>query len=175
MTASASDAKAAEMLDAPQSESKPLYMKAKKRNNPDTKDAEGQNHKKAKLDSGVKDESVSTENKNLSPREARIQSILRCIQVLVHASQCRDVSCGTSSCRKMKRVLAHTKSCKNKNNGGCSICKQFIALCCYHARNCNIQRCIVIHCIKIKRKLQEQEMQQRFQQLQVMERMCAGG
>lgn len=132
--------------------------------------AEGHNHKMIKLGLDLEDGSVSTENKNLNPQEARKQSIQRCIQSLVHASQCRDANCRLPSCQKMKRVLAHTKSCKKKNNGGCAICKQLIALCCYHARNCKEQRCVVPYCFNIKQKLRQQEMQQRFQQQQLMKR-----
>ncbi len=54
----------------------------------------------------------------------RQMSIQRCIQSLVHACQCRDANCLLPSCRKMKRVVAHTRSCKRKTNGGCPICKQ---------------------------------------------------
>ncbi|KAK8377538.1 hypothetical protein O3P69_013878 [Scylla paramamosain] len=129
---------------------------------------EGNNHKLVKLVVELKDGSVSTEN--FSPQEARRQSIQRCIQSLVHASQCKDATCRLPSCQKMKRVLAHTKSCKKKNNGGCAICKQLIALCCYHARNCKEERCVVPYCFYIKQKLRQQEMQQRFQQQQLMKR-----
>lgn len=63
-------------------------------------------------------------------------SFQRCIQSLVHACQCRDANCRLPSCQKMKRVVQHTKVCKRKTNGGCPICKQLIALCCYHAKVC---------------------------------------
>lgn len=131
--------------------------------------SEGHPHKMIKLGLDLED-GVSTESKNLNPQEARKQSIQRCIQSLVHASQCRDANCRLPSCQKMKRVLSHTKSCKKKNNGGCAICKQLIALCCYHARNCKEQRCVVPYCSNIKQKLRQQEMQQRFQQQQLMKR-----
>lgn len=39
----------------------------------------------------------------------------------------------------MKRVISHTKQCKRKTNGGCPICKQLIALCCYHAKLCQVR------------------------------------
>jgi hypothetical protein len=38
----------------------------------------------------------------------------------------------------MKRVVQHTKICMRKTNGGCPICKQLIALCCYHAKHCQV-------------------------------------
>ena len=73
-----------------------------------------------------------------NPQEARKLSIQRCIQSLVHACQCRDANCRLPSCHKMKRVVSHTKQCKRKTNGGCPICKQLIALCCYHAKLCQV-------------------------------------
>ena len=76
----------------------------------------------------------TTETSN--PQEARRLSIQRCIASLVHACQCRDANCRLPSCQKMKRVMAHTKQCKRKTNGGCPVCKQLIALCCYHAKHC---------------------------------------
>lgn len=72
-------------------------------------------------------------------QEARKLSIQRCIQSLVHACQCRDANCRLPSCQKMKRVVQHTKICKRKANGDCPICKQLIALCCYHAKYCQVQ------------------------------------
>ena len=74
-----------------------------------------------------------------NPQEARKLSIQRCIQSLVHACQCRDANCRLPSCHKMKRVVSHTKQCKRKTNGGCPICKQLIALCCYHAKLCQVK------------------------------------
>ena len=71
-------------------------------------------------------------------QEARKLSIQRCIRSLVHACQCRDANCRLPSCHKMKRVVSHTKACKRKTNGGCPICKQLIALCCYHAKLCQV-------------------------------------
>ena len=65
-------------------------------------------------------------------------SIQRCIQSLVHACQCRGANCNLPSCNKMKRVVAHTKQCKRKAEGNCPCCKQLIALCCYHAKICQV-------------------------------------
>ena len=36
----------------------------------------------------------------------------RCIESLVHASQCRNANCKLTVCEKMKRVVSHTKQCK---------------------------------------------------------------
>ena len=98
---------------------------------------DGHPHKMEKLGfdlDGGGGEAVPTSN----PQEARKLSIQRCIQSLVHACQCRDANCRLPSCHKMKRVVSHTKQCKRKTNGGCPICKQLIALCCYHAKLCQV-------------------------------------
>lgn len=118
-----------------------------------------------------------------SPGESRRLSIQRCIQSLVHACQCRDANCRLPSCHKMKRVVQHAKSCKRKSNQqggaqttqapGCPICKQLIALCCYHAKHCTEAKCPVPYCINIKHKLKQQQLQQRLQQAQILKRRIA--
>nr|5HP0_A Chain A, CREB-binding protein,Cellular tumor antigen p53 fusion protein [Mus musculus] len=92
-----------------------------------------------------------------SPQESRRLSIQRCIQSLVHACQCRNANCSLPSCQKMKRVVQHTKGCKRKTNGGCPVCKQLIALCCYHAKHCQENKCPVPFCLNIKHKLRQQQ------------------
>ena len=108
-----------------------------------------------------------------NPQESRRASIQRCIQSLVHACQCRDANCRQPSCQKMKRVVAHTKTCKRKTNGGCPICKQLIALCCYHAKHCQEAKCPVPFCLNIKQKLRQQQLQHRLQQAQMLRRRMA--
>merc|ERR1712029_1104187 len=54
------------------------------------------------------------------------------------------------SCRKMKRVLSHTRQCRMKFHGDCPVCKQLIALCCYHAKLCSEPMCQVPFCPRIK-------------------------
>lgn len=94
-------------------------------------------------------------------REARKQSILRYTQSLVHAGECFDPNCLFPSCQKLKRVVQHTKNCK-RGNVGCSICKQIIALCCYHAKHCpdSQENCLVPFCPKIKDISKQQQLQQ---------------
>ncbi|KAK4306696.1 hypothetical protein Pmani_021493 [Petrolisthes manimaculis] len=55
---------------------------------------EDHNHKMVKLGLDLEDD---TETKYLNLQEAHITSIERCIQVLVHASQCRDANCRLAS------------------------------------------------------------------------------
>ncbi|XP_049627485.1 histone acetyltransferase p300 isoform X2 [Suncus etruscus] len=131
-------------------------------------------HKMEKLGLGLDDESnnqqaVATQ----SPGDSRRLSIQRCIQSLVHACQCRNANCSLPSCQKMKRVVQHTKGCKRKTNGGCPICKQLIALCCYHAKHCQENKCPVPFCLNIKQKLRQQQLQHRLQQAQMLRRRMA--
>merc|ERR1719411_1108240 len=106
-------------------------------------------------------------------QDQRKVAIQRCIQSLVHACQCRDANCRLPSCHKMKRVVSHTKQCKRKSNGGCPICKQLIALCCYHAKMCQEAKCPVPFCQSIKQKLKQQQLQQRLQEAAMMRRRIA--
>lgn len=99
-----------------------------------------------------------------NPHEARKQSIQKCIQSLVHACQCRDMTCKLQSCIKMKRVIRHTRDCRLRNNGNCSICKQFVALCLFHARSCNENQCSVPLCSNIKQKLKKQRIEHQIHQ-----------
>ena len=96
--------------------------------------------------------------------EARRQSIQKCIQSLVHACRCRDMTCKLQSCIKMKRVIRHTRDCRLRNNGNCSICKQFVALCLFHARECNENQCLVPLCSNIKQKLTKQRIEHQIHQ-----------
>ncbi|XP_076841342.1 uncharacterized protein LOC143485693 isoform X2 [Brachyhypopomus gauderio] len=108
-----------------------------------------------------------------SPQESRRLSIQRCIQSLVHACQCHDANCSLPSCQKMKRVVQHTKRCRRKTKGGCPVCKQLIALCCYHAKHCQENKCPVPFCLNIKHKLRQRQLQHRIQQAQMMRRRMA--
>lgn len=99
---------------------------------------EGHPHKMEKLGLDIDVGSSPGDMKQANPQEARKLSIQRCIQSLVHACQCRDANCRLPSCQKMKRVVTHTKICKRKTKGDCPICKQLIALCCYHAKHCQV-------------------------------------
>lgn len=105
---------------------------------------EGHPHKMDKFSSKLDDGTAPRDpTRNNDPQESGVQSIQRCIQSLLHASQCPDPVCTLGTCSKMKRVLIHSNTCGKKSSGGYSICKQLIALCCYHAKQCNEQDCLV--------------------------------
>uniref|UniRef100_A0A4W6BUD5 histone acetyltransferase n=1 Tax=Lates calcarifer TaxID=8187 RepID=A0A4W6BUD5_LATCA len=136
--------------------------------------AKGHEHQMVKWGLGIDDDSNSQGGEaSKSPQESRRLSIQRCIQSLVHACQCRNANCSLPSCQKMKRVVQHTKGCKRKTNGGCPVCKQLIALCCYHAKHCQENKCPVPFCLNIKHKLRQQQLQHRLQQAQMMRRRMA--
>lgn len=134
---------------------------------------DGHHHKMEKLGFDLDDGSSPSDAKQANPQEARKLSIQRCIQSLVHACQCRDANCRLPSCQKMKRVVTHTRSCKRKTNGGCPICKQLIALCCYHAKHCTETKCPVPFCLNIRQKLRQQQLQQRLQHAHFLKRRMA--
>ncbi|XP_078274123.1 CREB-binding protein-like isoform X7 [Rhinoraja longicauda] len=134
----------------------------------------GHEHKMVKWGLGLDDESSNQPDPlSKSPQESRRLSIQRCIQSLVHACQCRNANCSLPSCQKMKRVVQHTKGCKRKTNGGCPVCKQLIALCCYHAKHCQENKCPVPFCLNIKHKLRQQQLQHRLLQAQMLRRRMA--
>ncbi|XP_021114594.1 histone acetyltransferase p300-like [Heterocephalus glaber] len=84
-----------------------------------------------------------------SPEQSHRLSNQHCIQSLAHACQCCDATCSLPSCHKMSQIVQHTKGCKWKTNGRCPICKQLIALCCYHAKHCQENKCPVPFCLNI--------------------------
>jgi E1A/CREB-binding protein len=126
------------------------------------KEKVGHHHKMERLGLDLDDGSSPTDVRPQSnPQEARKQSIQRCIQSVVHARQCLDANCRLPSCLTMKRVVTHTKICKKKTHGGCPICKQLSALCCYHAKHCKENMCLMPFCPNIKQKLRQQNLAQR--------------
>uniref|UniRef100_A0A914I5F8 histone acetyltransferase n=1 Tax=Globodera rostochiensis TaxID=31243 RepID=A0A914I5F8_GLORO len=107
-----------------------------------------------------------------SSAASRNDSVKKCISSLVHACTCRDANCRRGTCHKMKRVIQHTKTCKRRQSIGsnCAVCKQLIALCCYHAKHCTQTKCQVPFCLQIRAKLQEQKRSQNRQAERMMQR-----
>ena len=60
----------------------------------------------------------------------------------------------------MRRVVAHYRVCKQKDNGSCGVCKQLLALCCYHAKQCKAVACSVPFCHGIRQNLQRMRVQE---------------
>jgi len=126
-----------------------------------------------RLNGPAVDEANEQKVSGLSAQEARRRSIQTCLQSLVHACHCRDANCRLMTCQKMKRLIQHSNACRRKNTGGCPVCKQLIALCCYHAKTCDIPKCPVPYCCAIKEKLERQRAEQRLKQAQLMRRRMA--
>lgn len=131
-------------------------------------------HKMEKITSLVGDGGDEGRGGERADQSSRNESIQRCIQSLVHACQCRDANCRRLSCHKMKRVVQHTKLCRKRQSGHCPVCKQLIALCCYHAKHCTEGQCQVPFCLNIRLKLEEQRKAQRRQQDRMMQRRMQG-
>ena len=125
----------------------------------------------SKLGLGLDD--IPSSDKEENPQENRRKSIQRCISSLVHACQCRNANCRMNACHKMKRVVSHTMSCKKKTNNGCPICKQLIALCCYHAKHCMETKCPVPFCPQLKQKLKQKQLLSTLHQAQMLRRRVA--
>lgn len=110
------------------------------------------------------------------PKEQRKASIEKCIRFLVHATQCHNTHCKQPSCIKMKRVLTHTRDCKLMLTGKwnqCNVCKQFVLLCISHAKSCNVDKCPVPVCARIKKNLRDQRNQRRVQADRFMQQRVA--
>uniref|UniRef100_G1QCZ0 histone acetyltransferase n=1 Tax=Myotis lucifugus TaxID=59463 RepID=G1QCZ0_MYOLU len=118
----------------------------------------GHTHKMVKVGLGLDEEAEEGGSQGASG-SGGARPIQRCIQSQRHACQCHNAICP----QKMKLVVQHANSCQRKTNGGCGVCKQFIALCCYHAKHCQENTCPIPYCLNIKQKLRQQEIQHRWQ------------
>lgn len=78
------------------------------------------------------------------------QKLKQCLKKLEHASYCDEKECNTIGCVKIKKLRSHKLECTRK---GCKVCRQFIILCCCHAKHCSNSQCIVPHCSRIKTRL----------------------
>ena len=130
-------------------------------------------HPMEKLGLDIDNDPPAAKKSTVNAQEARRQSIERCIKSLEHATYCDDKQCQIQSCIKMKKVVSHAKNCKRKNNQGCPICRQLIALCCFHAKSCTKPQCLVPYCHPIKAKLHQQQLQQKLHQRQILRRRIA--
>lgn len=74
------------------------------------------------------------------------------IQELVHACQCKNKWCHSTTCQRIKQLLNHTKNCSIKMHGGCATCKTIVALCRNHAASCFDKNCTFSFCFSIKQR-----------------------
>lgn len=116
--------------------------------------------------------SSSATSNALSPADAKKQSVQRCVQSLVHACNCRDANCRMPSCARLKRITQHSRICKKRQVGTnqCPICRQLIALCCFHSKICDDtqNKCLVPFCPNIKKRMKQQQVQARMRQQHLM-------
>jgi len=125
----------------------------------------GHEHEMKKLGFGV---GAQEGDSGKTPNELKRLHIQRCIDSLVHACQCTDTSaCRDQSCAKMKQVVKHTRECPSRTDPKkpCHICKQLVALCCYHAKHCKTGKCQVPFCQSIKDRLKKQQLQARAREV----------
>jgi len=85
----------------------------------------------------------------------RLQAIKSAETSLLHALTCKNTPCNVGMCKKLKRIFVHAKRCKVKPQNGCNVCKQFVALCCYHSKYCEDTSCAATFCSRIKAKIQK--------------------
>ncbi|MCO5570371.1 hypothetical protein L7F22_024091 [Adiantum nelumboides] len=101
---------------------------------------------------------LSTANPDL--RKQRMLQLRMMLEVLVHASKCRDPSCQFAKCRNMKELFRHGNSCTKRAMGGCSICKRMWFLLTTHARACKETVCSVPRCTDLRKHLKRTQLQQ---------------
>jgi hypothetical protein len=86
-------------------------------------------------------------------QRSRQRSMQLHLQLLQHASGCRNPSCPSVNCSKMKNLLKHGATCQVRVQGGCNICQRAWALLRIHARECRRDNCIVPACRQLKEEL----------------------
>lgn len=122
----------------------------------DDANSEPNNEQNVSFDEHLKESGTSSIGKNsVSLKRNEIE---KCITLLKHAMQCKNANCEKKSCAKMKRLSIHIKKCRKENHTetsieSCQLCKQFIALCCYHAKRCDQQSCSIPYCGIIKKRV----------------------
>jgi len=93
-------------------------------------------------------------------RRDRHRSIQLHMQLLQHASGCRNQQCPSANCNKMKNLLKHGATCVTRVQGGCAICRRIWALLQIHARQCRRDACMVPKCRQLKEQLRALAQQQ---------------
>ena len=81
------------------------------------------------------------------------------MQLLVHASACRNPRCPSVNCSKMKHLLKHGATCVTRATGGCHICRRIWALLQIHAGQCRERQCTVPRCRDLKEHLRRMQNQ----------------
>ena len=96
------------------------------------------------------DNDDDAQNDDEPRRERKRRSIQLHIQLLRHASACRDLACSSDDCRRMKVLLKHGAACQVRVQGGCAICRRLWSLLQTHAVQCQRDHCPVLSCRRLK-------------------------
>eukprot|EP00793_Prasinoderma_coloniale_P000996 PRCOL_00007086-RA len=92
-------------------------------------------------------------------RERMLAHMQRTMQLLVHASACRDGNCPSTNCNKVKMLFHHGVNCQVRVTGGCQTCKRMWALLHLHARQCQQTQCPVPRCRDLKATVRRAQQQ----------------
>jgi E1A/CREB-binding protein len=81
---------------------------------------------------------------------ARNQALHRTMQVLLHASECTDPKCPSTSCARVKAMYHHAMQCPVKLAGNCQYCRRMWMLLQMHATQCTVPNCQVPRCTQLR-------------------------
>ncbi|CAB9517362.1 Probable histone acetyltransferase HAC-like 1 [Seminavis robusta] len=112
------------------------------------------------LDSQQDDGKSGGSNLTEEQRQQRQKNLMLHIQLIEHASRCKNQQCSSSNCAKMKNYLQHARLCKIKVQGGCKICKRIWTLLRIHAQKCKESVCPIPQCMAIREKMRQLQRQQ---------------
>ncbi|CAB3401368.1 unnamed protein product [Caenorhabditis bovis] len=82
----------------------------------------------------------------------------RCCESLEHASRCLQTDCGRLPCFKLKLVMAHMRASENRSLLVYLVCRQFLSLCCYHAKGCLVEQFAVPYCLTLRPRMPNMEL-----------------
>ena len=119
-----------------------------------------------------------------APRDAAVlqrqEQLRKTMELLEHASVCRDPNCGEQNCLQVQMMFAHVEECQVKLQGGCGRCRVVWGLLQLHARHCQkTDNCPVPRCQDLRahtrrqREAMENRRRQAYQQM-LMQRQQAG-
>ena len=100
----------------------------------------------------------------------RAQLFKRRNEFLIHACQCRDLTCSKPLCIEMKQLQRHARDCKMRASGKCSACNFFIRMCASHAQECKEAKCPVPICATLKQKMRQRRQREQDRSYQLAQR-----
>ncbi|KAK1390193.1 Histone acetyltransferase [Heracleum sosnowskyi] len=91
---------------------------------------------------------VDVDAQNKEAKQQNFTHLREVLDLLVHASQCKN--CSDPRCGKMKSLIQHAAQSKTRNTGDCDQCKKIWYLFKHHAVSCKLSQCHVPHCRGLK-------------------------